>query len=120
MTELDARGLLCPLPVLRLRKALLAMPAGATIRLIATDRMAMVDVPHFCGQAGHVMIGMRDLGDGVMEFTDVEALVMYLAMVPWDAPNFSVDKHADQLTVLGEHMPLRVTQRRFRLYATKA
>ncbi len=29
----------------------------------------MVDVPHFCGQAGHAMIGMRDLGDGVMEFT---------------------------------------------------
>lgn len=69
MTDLDARGLLCPLPVLRLRKALLAMPAGATIRLIATDRMAMVDVPHFCGQAGHAMIRMRDLGDGVTEFT---------------------------------------------------
>lgn len=69
MTDLDARGLLCPLPVLRLRKALLAMPAGATIRLIATDSMAMVDVPHFCGQAGHAMIGMRDLGDGVTEFT---------------------------------------------------
>ncbi|MEQ5796067.1 sulfurtransferase TusA family protein [Paracoccus sp. NFXS7] len=69
VTDLDARGLLCPLPVLRLRKALLAMPAGATIRLIATDGMAMVDVPHFCGQAGHAMIGMRDLGDGVTEFT---------------------------------------------------
>lgn len=69
MTDLDARGLLCPLPVLRLRKALLAMPAGGIVRLIATDRMAMVDVPHFCGQAGHAMIGMRDLGDGVMEFT---------------------------------------------------
>ncbi len=69
MTDLDARGLLCPLPVLRLRKALLAMPAGATIRLIVTDSMAMVDVPHFCGQAGHAMIGMRDLGDGVTEFT---------------------------------------------------
>ena len=39
------------------------------MRLIATDRMAMVDVPHFCGQAGHAMIGMRDLGDGVTEFT---------------------------------------------------
>ncbi len=65
-------------------------------------------------------IDVADAWDGVMEFTDVEALVMYLAMVPWDAPNFSVDMHADQLTVLGEHMPLRVTQRRFRLYATKA
>ena len=68
MTELDARGLLCPLPVLRLRKLLLAMPEGGIVRLIATDRMAMVDVPHFCGQAGHAMIGMRDLGDGAMEY----------------------------------------------------
>ena len=68
MTELDARGLLCHLPVLRLRKQLLAMPEGGIVRLIATDRMAMVDVPHFCGQAGHAMIGMRDLGDGAMEF----------------------------------------------------
>ena len=69
MTNLDARGLLCPLPVLRLRKALLAIPEWGIVRLIATDRMAMVDVPHFCGQAGHAMIGMRDLGDGVTEFT---------------------------------------------------
>ena len=67
-----------------------------------------------------VRIDVADAWDGVMEFTDVEALVMYLAMVPWDAPNFSVDKHADQLTVLGERTPLRVTQRRFRVYATKA
>lgn len=69
MTDLDARGLLCPLPVLRLRKLLLAIPERGIVRLIATDRMAMVDVPHFCGQAGHAMIGMRDLGDGVTEFT---------------------------------------------------
>ncbi|MBF5078911.1 sulfurtransferase TusA family protein [Paracoccus sp. NBH48] len=69
VTDLDARGLLCPLPVLRLRKQLLAIPEGGIVRLIATDDMAMVDVPHFCGQAGHAMIGMRDLGDGVTEFT---------------------------------------------------
>ncbi|MCG6111187.1 MAG: sulfurtransferase TusA family protein [Paracoccus sp.] len=69
VTVLDARGLLCPLPVLRLRKQLLALPQGAIVRLIATDRMAMVDVPHFCEQAGHVMVGTRDLGDGALEFT---------------------------------------------------
>lgn len=65
----DARGLLCPLPVLRLRKALLALPEGARLRLIATDSMAQVDVPHYCGQAGHAMVGLRDLGDGAFEFT---------------------------------------------------
>ncbi|WP_348524736.1 sulfurtransferase TusA family protein [Paracoccus marinaquae] len=66
---IDARGLLCPLPVLRLRKALLAVEPGAHVVLIASDPMAVVDVPHFCGAAGHVMLAMRDLHDGTCEFT---------------------------------------------------
>ncbi|MEE2860429.1 MAG: sulfurtransferase TusA family protein [Paracoccus sp. (in: a-proteobacteria)] len=66
---IDARGLLCPLPVLRLRKVLLALPEGTVVRMLATDRMAAVDVPHFCRQAGHAMMGMRDLDDGALEFT---------------------------------------------------
>lgn len=65
----DARGLLCPLPVLRLRKALLDLPAGAGVRLIATDPMAAVDVPHFCQQGGHAMVAMRELDEGALEFT---------------------------------------------------
>ena len=36
----DARGLLCPLPVLRLRKVLLSQPVGARVTLLATDAMA--------------------------------------------------------------------------------
>lgn len=54
-----------------------------------------------------------------MEFANVEALVTYLALVPWDAPNFSVEEHVSRLRSLGEDLPIRVTQRRFRLYATK-
>ncbi|WP_374299638.1 sulfurtransferase TusA family protein [Paracoccus sp. (in: a-proteobacteria)] len=64
----DARGLLCPLPVLRLRKVLLTQPAGARVRLLATDAMAAVDVPHFCGEAGHRLAGQREMEGGVMEF----------------------------------------------------
>ena len=64
----DARGMLCPLPVLRLRKALAALPEGGRVRLWASDPMAMVDVPHYCGQAGHVMLQQRDLADGAQEF----------------------------------------------------
>lgn len=67
--EIDARGLLCPLPVLRLRKVLLATAPGARVRLVATDPMAAVDVPHFCAQSGHVMIDSRRLADGALEFT---------------------------------------------------
>lgn len=55
--ELDCEGLLCPLPVLRARKRLLALPAGTVLCLRATDPMAAVDVPHFCAEAGHVYLG---------------------------------------------------------------
>ncbi len=68
-TEVDARGMLCPLPVLRLRKALIPLPPGTMLRMIATDPAAVIDVPHFCEQTGHILVGMRDLVDGAHEFT---------------------------------------------------
>ncbi|TRW98875.1 sulfurtransferase TusA family protein [Paracoccus sp. M683] len=67
--EVDARGLLCPLPVLRLRKRLMASPPGTRLRLIATDPAAVIDVPHFCAQGGHRLIGTRDLAGGAREYT---------------------------------------------------
>lgn len=67
--EVDARGLLCPLPVLRLRKRLMAVAPGQALRLIATDPAAVIDVPHFCAEGGHVLLNSRDLADGAREFT---------------------------------------------------
>ena len=66
--EIDARGLLCPLPVLRLRKRLLALPEGAEARLLATDAAAALDVPHFCAEAGHAYLGAEDLADGARAY----------------------------------------------------
>ncbi len=60
--ELDATGLLCPLPVLKARKRLLALPVGAVLRVVADDPAALVDVPHFCAEQGHALIGQEDLG----------------------------------------------------------
>lgn len=54
---LDASGLLCPLPVLKARKRLKGMAPGAVLRLIATDPAAVVDVPHFCRESGHELLG---------------------------------------------------------------
>lgn len=54
--EIDARGLKCPLPVLRLRKRLAALPPGTLVRLLADDPMARIDVPHFCAEAGHEVL----------------------------------------------------------------
>ena len=64
---IDARGLLCPLPVLRLRKALAALPPGAEVVLEATDGASWIDVPHFCAQAGHRLLEAAET-DGVLHY----------------------------------------------------
>ena len=63
----DARGHHCPVPTLRLRRALEDAPKGAVVRLIADDPMARIDVPHFATQAG-LEILERDDTAGVLSF----------------------------------------------------
>lgn len=65
MTLIDARGLLCPLPVLRLQKTLRSLPEGAEVALLATDPAAVIDVPHFCNQTGHHLIDSAPQGDAM-------------------------------------------------------
>lgn len=57
---IDALGLLCPLPVLLLRKRLALRPAGTVVQLWADDPAARIDVPHFCAEAGHCLIETTD------------------------------------------------------------
>ena len=57
--RIDARGLLCPLPVLKARKALVGMAAGEILEIAADDPMAAIDMPHFCREAGHVLVEVR-------------------------------------------------------------
>ncbi|MGB5559132.1 MAG: sulfurtransferase TusA family protein, partial [Paracoccaceae bacterium] len=54
--DLDAIGLLCPLPVLKARKRLSGLATGQVLRLQADDPAAVVDVPHFCAEAGHELV----------------------------------------------------------------
>lgn len=60
--DIDARGLKCPLPVLRLRKALLEVAAGGVVRMWADDPVAVIDIPHFCAEEGHVLISADESG----------------------------------------------------------
>ncbi|ETW13099.1 hypothetical protein ATO8_07806 [Roseivivax marinus] len=53
--DLDATGLLCPLPVLKARKRLSALASGDVLRVVTDDPAAVVDVPHFCTEAGHAL-----------------------------------------------------------------
>lgn len=56
----DARGHRCPVPTLRLRRALEPLAAGARVRLLADDPMAKIDVPHFAAQQGFVVIEAKE------------------------------------------------------------
>ena len=60
MREIDATGLSCPMPVLRLQKALRDIASGGQIRLLASDPMAAIDVPHFCQEQGHTLIASAE------------------------------------------------------------
>lgn len=59
---IDCEGLLCPLPVLRARKRLLSLPLGTVLCVRATDAMALIDLPHFCAEAGHSYLGSQTEG----------------------------------------------------------
>ena len=50
---LDARGLRCPLPVLKMEKRLAELPPGAVLTVLATDPIARIDIPLYCTQNGH-------------------------------------------------------------------
>lgn len=70
-------------------------------------------------EAAGLCIDEVDDWTGMMKFESVRTLVTYLALTPWDAPNFSVSEHEAQLVALDAARPIAVTQRRFRVYATK-
>lgn len=58
--DIDARGLLCPLPVLKLRKRLAARVGGEVVRITTTDPAAVIDIPHFCAEGGHLLVSSSD------------------------------------------------------------
>ncbi|MFT8417645.1 MAG: sulfurtransferase TusA family protein [Acetobacter sp.] len=67
-TVLDVRGLNCPLPVLKANRALRGLPAGARLRVLATDRASVTDFQIFCRETGHALVSFAD-ENGVFSFT---------------------------------------------------
>lgn len=64
---IDARGHRCPVPTLRLRRALEAAPDGARLRLLADDPMARIDVPHFVAGVSAMVLESAESA-GVLTF----------------------------------------------------
>jgi TusA-related sulfurtransferase len=67
-TTLDARGLSCPLPVLKANRALRTMPEGARLRVLTTDRASITDFQVFCRETGHALVAFTDQ-NGIYAFT---------------------------------------------------
>ena len=65
--ELDVRGLNCPLPILKTKKALNTMQAGQTIHVLATDPGSMLDFKAFAAQTGNELLESSEAG-GVYSF----------------------------------------------------
>ena len=49
----------CPLPVLKARKRLEALPSGSVLKVVATDPMSMIDLPHFCTEQVHLLLSQE-------------------------------------------------------------
>lgn len=65
--ELDVKGLKCPLPILRTKKALSEMPSGQVLRVVATDPGARNDFRAFATQTGNQLLSDTEV-DQVFEF----------------------------------------------------
>jgi len=61
--ELDARGLNCPLPILKTKKALTAMQSGQVLKVVATDAGSVRDFAAFAKQTGNELLSQENVGD---------------------------------------------------------
>jgi tRNA 2-thiouridine synthesizing protein A len=66
--HLDLKGLKCPLPVLKTRKALMAMQRGERLLVTCTDAMAVIDIPHLVRENGD-RLEEQAHADGVYSFS---------------------------------------------------
>lgn len=67
VTIVDTKGLNCPLPILRVRKAIKDVAPGGTLRVLATDPGAVGDIQAFCQASGNALVEWKDDG-GVFIF----------------------------------------------------
>ncbi|KON80602.1 sulfurtransferase TusA family protein [Azoarcus sp. PA01] len=66
--EVDARGLTCPLPILRAKKMLAEMTPGQVVRVLATDPGSVKDFQAFAKQTGNDLLQQGETADQAFEF----------------------------------------------------
>lgn len=65
---LDARGLRCPLPVLKTRRAMQRIAVGDELTVLATDPASRIDIRHYCNTTGHELVKTEEDADGVFSY----------------------------------------------------
>jgi TusA-related sulfurtransferase len=66
--EIDTRGLNCPLPILRAKKALADMASGQVLKIVATDPGSMRDFQAFARQSGNELVAQQTAGDEFLHY----------------------------------------------------
>ena len=66
--EVDARGLNCPLPILRAKKALAELQSGQILKVICTDSGSVRDFQAFCKQTGNTLLRQDTVGKEFLHF----------------------------------------------------
>lgn len=74
MQVFDARGMKCPLPVLKARRLMRSMEPGAVLEVQATDPGAPGDFEHFCQTTGHRLVSIETAEDVITIRLEVAAL----------------------------------------------
>lgn len=63
-TILDVKGLKCPLPVLKIQKAIKSLASGDILEVHTTDPMSVIDVPAYCNESGNDLVSQASEEDG--------------------------------------------------------
>ena len=66
--ELDCRGLNCPLPVIKTKKAIDAMESGQVLKMVATDPGSKNDISAWTSRTGHELLGTDEEGSDFLYF----------------------------------------------------
>ena len=66
--EVDTRGLKCPLPILKAKKALAELQAGDLLKVLSTDPGSMRDFQAFARQTGHELLEQQTVGDEFIHY----------------------------------------------------
>ncbi len=67
-TTVDTKGLSCPMPMMKLAKAMKGIKSGEAVEMFGTDPGTKSDLPKWCNKSGNILVEQSDVEDGVFRF----------------------------------------------------